>query len=229
MAPRTIIDDTEEFNRRIKSIRRLQKAKTQRINSIRKLLKTRAQKPIRATPIKIMEKDEVDDGRKSKVLSKTLEEHDQLKISRVPMEGVNLIPNASQGDFLPEKEQPPSSTPIKLPTKPTLHSSISPENSEHGILSEKKSSNFFRKVELDFLSSRLDGIMKRISTPKIEIAELLAFIGAVQDINAAHPLPPEFLYKILSDLAEASDIGKHTYFTNDSFPKLIAQIINKTL
>ena len=93
----------------------------------------------------------------------------------------------------------------------------------------KKSSNFFRKVELDFLSSRLDGIMKHISTPKIEIAELLAFIGAVQDINAAHPLPPEFLYKILSDLAEASDISEHTYFTNDNFPKIIAQIINKTL
>ena len=181
-------------------------------------------KPIRATPIKIMEKDEVNDGRKSKVLSKTLEEHDQLKMSRVPMEGVNLIPNVSQGDFLPEKEQPPSST-----TKPTLHSSISSENSEHGILSEKKSSNFFRKVELDFLSSRLDGIMKRISTPKIEIVELLAFIGAVQDINAVRPLPSEFLNKILSDLAEASDISEHTYFTNDSFTKIIAQIINKTL
>ena len=71
--------------------------------------------------------------------------------------------------------------------------------------------------------------MKRKSTPKIEIAELLAFIGAVQDINAVHPLPSEFLYKILSDLAEASDISEHTYFTNDSFTKIIAQIINKTL
>ena len=171
-----------------------------------------------------MEKNGVNDERKSKVLFKTIEGHDQLKFSRIPMEGVKLIPNASQEDFLPEKEQPPSST-----TKPTLHSSISSENYEHGILSEKKSSNFFRKVELDFLSSRLDGIMKRISTPKIEIAELLAFIGAVQDINAAHPLPPEFLYKILSDLAEASDISEHTYFTNNSFPKIIAQIINKTL
>ena len=187
-------------------------------------------KPIRATPIKIMEKDNVDDGGKSKVLSKTLEEHDQLKNSREPMEeGVNLLPNAPQGDFLPEKEQPPSSNPIELPTKPTLHSSLSPENSEHGILSKKKSSNFFYKVDFYFLSSRLDSIMKRKSTPKIEVAELLAFIGAVQDINAVHPLPSEFLYKILSDLAEASDISEHTYFTNDSFTKIIAQIINKTL
>ena len=78
MAPRTIINDTVEFNRRINSIRRLQKAKTHRINSIRRLLKTRAHtkanwpmKPIRATPIKIMEKDNVEDGGKSKVLSKT--------------------------------------------------------------------------------------------------------------------------------------------------------------
>ena len=175
MAPRTIIDDTEEFNRRIKSIRRLQKAKTQRIKSIQKLFKTRAPKPIRATSIKFMNKNEVNDEKKSKVLFKNIEEHDQLKISRIPMEGVKLIPNASQEDFLPEKEQPPSST-----TKPTLHSSISSENYEHGILSEKKSSNFFRKVELDFLSSRLDGIMKRISTPKIEIAELLAFIETIR-------------------------------------------------
>ena len=197
MAPRTITNDTVELNRRINSIRRLQKAKTQRINSIRRLLKTRTHtkanwpmKPIRATPIKIMEKDEVDDGRKSKVLSKTLEEYDQLKISRVPMEeGVNLLPNASHGEFLPEKEQPPSSNPIKLPTKPTLHSSLSPENSEHGILSKKKSSNFLYKIDFYFLSSRLDSIMKRKSTPKIEIAELLAFIGAVQDINAVGPLP----------------------------------------
>ena len=237
MAPRTIINDTVEYNRRINSIRRLLKTKTHRINSIRRLLKTRTHtkanwpmKPIRATPIKIMEKDNVNDGGKSKVLSKTLEEHDQLKNSKVPMEeGVNLLPNASQGDFLPEKEQPPSSNPIELPTKPTLHSNLSPENPEHGILSKKKSSNFFYKIDFCFLSSRLDSIMKRKSTPKIEVAELLAFIGVVQDINAVRPLPSEFLNKILSDLAEASDISEHTYFTNDSFTKIIAQIINKTL
>ena len=221
---RASFDINEEFNRRIKSIRRLQKAKSKRIKSIQKSIKTRARKPIRATSIKFMEKNEVNDERKSKVLFKTTEGHDQLKFSRIPMEGVKLIPNASQEDFLPEKEQPPSST-----TKPTLHSSISSENYEHDSRPGKKSSNFLRKMELYFLRSRLDSIMKRKSTPKLEITELLAFIETIQDINAAHTLPPEFLYKILSDLAEASDISEHTYFTNNSFPKIIAQNINKTL
>ena len=71
--------------------------------------------------------------------------------------------------------------------------------------------------------------MKRKSTPKIEITELLVFIGTIQDINAAHPLPPEFLHKILSDLGEASNISEHTYFTNNTFSKIVGQIINKTL
>ena len=49
MAPRTIIDITEEFNRRIKSIRRLQKANfditeefNRRIKSIRRLQKAKS-------------------------------------------------------------------------------------------------------------------------------------------------------------------------------------------
>ena len=138
MAPRNIINDTIEYNRKI--------------NSIRKLLKTRTytqanwpMKPTRATPIKIMEKDNVDDGGKSKVLTKTLEGHDQLKISRVPMEeGVNLLPNAPQGDFLPEEEQPPRSNPIELPTTLTLHSDrINHVHNSQGLGSKKKSSNFF--------------------------------------------------------------------------------------
>merc|ERR1712115_2010 len=99
MAPRTIISDTIEYNRRINSIRRLLKTRTY----------TQANwpmKPTRATPIKIMEKDNVDDGGKSKVLTKTLEGHDQPKNSRVSMEeGVNLLPSAQQGDFLPKEEQ----------------------------------------------------------------------------------------------------------------------------
>ena len=88
---RASFDINEEFNRRIKSIRRLQKAKSKRIKSIQKSIKTRARKPIRATSIKFMEKNEVNDERKSKVLFKTTEGHDQLKFSRIPMEGVKLI------------------------------------------------------------------------------------------------------------------------------------------
>ena len=245
MAPRTTIDIVEDFNKEIKSIRRLQrasfkireefkrrvksihrelKAKSKEIRSIQKLIKPRAPKSSRVTSTKLMEKNEANDERKSKVPFKTTKGHDQLKSSRISMEGVKLIPNASHEGFLPEKEQPPSSS-----TKPTLHSSTSPENYEHGNQPEEKSSNLLRKMELYFLRSRLDSIMKRKSTPKIEITELLAFIGTIQDINAAHPPPPEFLYKILSDLAEASDISEHTYFTNNTFSKIVAQIINKTL
>ena len=68
--------------------------------------------------------------------------------------------------------------------------------------------------------------MKRKSKPKIEVAELLAFISSVQSINTVRPLPSEFLNKLLSDLAEASNISEHSYFMNDSFTKIIAQIIN---
>ena len=194
------------------------------IRSIQKLIKPRAPKSSRVTSTKLMEKNEANDERKSKVLFKTTKGHDQLKSSRIPMEGENFVPNASHEGFLPEKEQPPSSS-----TKPTLHSSTSPENYEHGNQLEEESSNLLRKTELYFLRSRLDSIMKRKSTPKIEIMELLAFIGTIQDINAAHPLPPEFLHKILSELGEASDISEHTYFTNNTFSKIVAQIINKTL
>ena len=245
MAPRTTIDIVEDFNKEIKSIRRLQrasfkireefkrrvksihrelKAKSKEIRSIQKLIKPRAPKSSRVTSTKLMEKNEANDERKSKVPFKTTKGHDQLKSSSISMEGVNLIPNASHEGFLPEKEQPPSSS-----TKPTLHSSTSPENYEHGNQPEEKSSNLLRKMELYFLRSRLDSIMKRKSTPKIEIMELLAFIGTIQDINADHPLPLEFLHKILFDLGEASDISEHTYFTNNTFSKIVAQIINKTL
>ena len=143
--------------------------------------------------------------------------------------GMNLLPSVPQGDFLPKEEQPPRSNPIELPTTPTLYSSLSPESYEHGILSRKKSSNFFYKIDFYYLSSRLDNIIKHKSKPKIEVAELLAFISSVQSINAVRPMSSEFLNELLSDLAEASDISEHTYFTNDSFTKIIAQIINKTL
>ena len=145
-------------------------------------------------------------------------------------EGVNLLPSAPQGDFLPKKEQPPRSNPIKLPTTLTLHSDrINHVHNSQGLGSKKKSSNSFYKIDFYYLSSRLDNIIKRKSKPKIEVAELLAFISSVQSINAVRPLSSEFLNKLLSDLAEASDISEHSYFTNDSFTKIIAQIINKTL
>ena len=185
-------------------------------------------KPIRATPIKIMEKDNVDDGGKSKVLTKTLERHDQPKKSRVSMEkGVNLLPSVPQGDFLPKEEQPPRSKPIKLPTTTlTLHSDrINHVQNPQCQRSKKKSSNFLDKIDFYYLSSRLDNIIKCKSKPKIEVAELLAFISSVQSINAVRPLSSEFLNKLLSDLAEASDISEHSYFMNDSFMKIIAQII----
>ena len=145
--------------------------------------------------------------------------------------GVNLLPSVPQGDFLPKEERSSRSKPTKLPTTTlTLH----PDRTKHVHNSQcqrlkKKSSVFLDKIDIYYLSSRLDNIIKRKSKPKIEVAELLAFISSVQSINAVRPLSSEFLNKILSDLAEASDISEHSCFTNDSFTKIIAQIINKTL
>ena len=161
MAPRTMIDIIEDFNKEIKSLRRLQrasfdineefkrrvksirrelKAKSKEIRSIQKLIKPRAPKSSRVTSTKLMEKNEANDERKSRSLYKTTKGHDQLKSSGVPMEEENLIPNASHEDFFPDKEQPPNSS-----TKPTLHSNTSPENYEHGNQLEEESSHLLRK------------------------------------------------------------------------------------
>ena len=189
MAPRNIINDTIDYNRKINSIRKLLKSRTY----------TQANwpmKPTRATPIKIMEKGNVDDGGKSIVLTKTLERHDQPKKSRVSMEkGVNLLPSVPQGDFLPKEERPPRSKPTKLPTTTlTLH----PDRVNHVHNSQcqrlkKKSSDFLDKIDIYYLSSRLENIIKRKSKPKIKVAELLAFIGSVQRMNAVRPLSSDFL------------------------------------
>ena len=140
---------------------------------------------------------------------------------------MNLLPSVPQGDFLPKEERPPRSKPTKLPTTTlTLH----PERVNHVHNSQcqrlkKESSDFLDKIGIYYLSSRLENIIKRKSKPKIKVAELLAFIGTVQRINAVRPLSSDFLNKLLSDLAEAANISEHSYFTNDSFTKIVAQII----
>ena len=99
MAPRTMIDIDEDFNKEMKSIHRLQraalkirrefkrrvkstrrelKAMSKKIRSIQKLIKPKAPKSSRVTSTKLMEKNEANDERKSKVLFKTTEGHDQL-------------------------------------------------------------------------------------------------------------------------------------------------------
>ena len=131
MAPRTMIDIIEDFNKEMKSIHRLQrasfkireefkrrvkstrrelKAMSKKVRSIQKLIKPKAPKSSRVTSTKLMEKNEANDERKSKVLFKTTKGHDQLKSSRIPMEEENLIPDASHEGFLTDKEQPSNSS-----------------------------------------------------------------------------------------------------------------------
>ena len=109
-----------EFKRKSKSFRRKLRTMYKKIMSIEKLLKPKAPKSSRTTSTKLMERNEANDGRKSKVLYKTPKGHED------PMEGENPSPNASHEDFFPDKEQPPNSS-----TKPTLLPNKSPENYEH--------------------------------------------------------------------------------------------------
>ena len=178
----------------------------------------------RATPIKIM------DGGKSMGLTETLIRHNQPRKFRISMEkGVNLLPSVPQGDFLPKEERLLRPEPSKLPTaRLTLH----PDRTKHihssqcqSLKKEKKSSNFLDKIDIYYLNKRLETIIERKSKPKIKVAELVAFIGTVQRMNAVRPLSSDFLNKLLSDLAEAANISEHSYFTNDSFTKIFAQII----
>ena len=176
----------------------------------------------RATPIKIM------DGGKSMGLTETLIRHDQPRKFRISMEkGDNILPSVPQGDFLPKEEQSPRSKPTKLPTtRLTLH----PDRTKHVHNSQcqrlkKESSDFLDKIDIYYLSKRLETIIERKSKPKIKVAELVAFIGTVQRMNAVRPLSSDFLNKLLSDLAEAANISEHSYFTNSSFTKIVAQII----
>ena len=90
---------------------------------------------------------------------------------------------------------------------------------------KKESSDFLDKIDIYYLSKSLETIIERKSKPKIKVAELVAFIGTVQRMNAVRPLSSDFLNKLLSDLAEAANISEHSYFTNDSFTKIVAQII----
>ena len=131
MAPRTTIDIVEDFNKEMKSIHRLQRAALKirrefkrkskslrrelrtmykKIMSIEKLLKPKAPKSSRVTSTEFVEKDEANDGGKSRILFKTTKGHDQLKSSRIPMEEENLIPDASHEGFLTDREQPSSSS-----------------------------------------------------------------------------------------------------------------------
>ena len=140
MAPKTMIDIDEDLDKEMKSFDRLQKALKRikrelkrkskslrrelrtmykKIVSIEKL-KPKAPKSSRATSTKLMERNEANDGRKSKVLYKTPKGHED------PMEGENPSPNASHEDFFPDMEHPPNSS-----TKPTLLPNKSPENYEH--------------------------------------------------------------------------------------------------
>ena len=110
-----------EFKRKSKSLRRELKTMYRKIRSIQRLLKPKAPKSSRVTSTKLTERNEANDGRKSKIPYKTTKGHED------PMEGENPIPNASHEDFFPDKKQPPNSS-----TKPTLLSNTSPENYEHG-------------------------------------------------------------------------------------------------
>ena len=126
-----MIDIDEDFNKEMKSIHRLQRAALKirrefkrksksfcrklrtmykKIMSIEKLLKPKAPKSSRVTSTEFVEKDEANDGGKSRILFKTTKGHDQLKSSRIPMEEENLIPDASHEGFLTDREQPSSSS-----------------------------------------------------------------------------------------------------------------------
>ena len=90
-----------------------------KIVSIEKL-KPKAPKFSRDTSTKLRERNEANNGRRLKVLYKTLNEHED------PMEGENPSPSTSHEDFFPGMERPPNSS-----TKPTLLPNKSPENYEH--------------------------------------------------------------------------------------------------
>ena len=99
-----------EFKRRVKSTRKELKAMSKKVRSVRKLIKPKAPKSSKVTFTKLMERNEANDGRKSKILYKTTKGHDQLKSSRIPMGEENLIPDASHEGFLTDKEQPSNSS-----------------------------------------------------------------------------------------------------------------------
>ena len=154
MAPKTIIDIDEDLDKEMRSFDRLQKALKRikrelkrksksfrrelrtmykKIVSIEKL-KPKAPKFSRNTSTKLRERNEANNGRRLKVLYKTLNEHED------PMEGENPSPSTSHEDFFPDTECPPNSS-----TKPTLLSNTSPENYEHGNQLEEESSHLLRK------------------------------------------------------------------------------------
>ena len=178
----------------------------------------------RATPIKIM------DGGKSMGLTETLIRHDQPRKFRISLEkGDYIPPSVPQRDFLPMEEQLLRPEPSKLPSaRLTLHSDRT--NHIHSsqcqrLKKEKKSNDFLDEIDIYYLNNCLELINKRKSKPKLEVAELVAFIGTVQKMNAARPLSSDFLNKFLSDLVKAANISEHSYFTNSNFTKIVAQIV----
>merc|ERR1712115_712355 len=110
-----------ELKRKSKSFRRELRTMYKKIVSIEKL-KPKAPKFSRDTSTKLRERNEANNGRRSKVLYKTLNEHED------PMEGENPGPSTSHEDFLPDMERPPNSS-----TKPTLLPNKSPENYDNQL------------------------------------------------------------------------------------------------
>ena len=156
--------------------------------------------------------------------------HDQPRKFRISLEkGDYIPPSVPQRDFLPMEEQLLRPEPSKLPSaRLTLHSDRT--NHIHSsqcqrLKKEKKSNDFLDEIDIYYLNNRLELINKRKSKPKLEVTELVAFIGTVQKMNAARPLSFDFLNKFLSDLAKAANISEHSYFTNSNFIKIVAQIV----
>ena len=118
-----------ELKRKSKSLRRELRTMYKKIVSIEKL-KPKAPKFSRDTSTKLRERNEANNGRRSKVLYKTLNEHED------PMEGENPSPSTSHEDFFPDMERPPNSS-----TKPTLLPNKSPENYEHDNQLKRKRSH----------------------------------------------------------------------------------------
>ena len=72
----------------------------------------------------------------------------------------------------------------------------------------KESNNFLGEIDIYYLNKRLELINKRQSKPKLEVSELVVFLGTLQKMNVARPLPPDFLNKFLSDLVKAANISE---------------------
>ena len=210
MAPRSLIQDTIEYNRKINSIRRIFKSKkySQSLLPSKFIRSTQSRSSIEVSVIPINPPcnlpSSIGQDRPRKI-KKSLDKYDYVPYTSLDeawenFETVLLYTqpsNVPQRDLLPKKGQLLNPEPSKLPS---ARFTLPPEYVDN----ESHKCAWSCLKEIDDLLDEVNNyyINKRQGKPKLDLSDVDELLESLQEMNVArrYPLPPNFLDEFLSDL-----------------------------